>query len=99
VKWCYERDLAKKPDLMGQVLVRFTISASGDVIASYLESSTIGSPAVEQCTVQAVRRWQFPKPLGGGIVIVSYPFVLKPASIPPVPGKGGAGPAGHRPDQ
>ena len=28
---------------------------------------------------QAVRRWEFPKPLGGGIVIVSYPFVLTPA--------------------
>ena len=34
---------------------------------------------VENCTVQAVRRWEFPKPLGGGIVIVSYPFVLTPA--------------------
>jgi hypothetical protein len=38
-----------------------------------------GQLAVENCTVQAVRRWEFPKPLGGGIVIVSYPFVLTPA--------------------
>jgi hypothetical protein len=27
-------------------------------------------------TVQAVRRWEFPKPMGGGIVMLSYPFVL-----------------------
>jgi hypothetical protein len=30
--------------------------------------------------VQAVRRWEFPKPMGGGIVIVSYPFVFNAGS-------------------
>jgi hypothetical protein len=39
----------------------------------------MGNARVENCIVQAVRRWEFPKPLGGGIVIVSYPFVLTPA--------------------
>jgi hypothetical protein len=34
----------------------------------------MGNLRVENCVVQAVRRWEFPKPLGGGIVIVSYPF-------------------------
>jgi hypothetical protein len=34
----------------------------------------MGNIRVENCVVQAVRRWEFPKPLGGGIVIVSYPF-------------------------
>jgi hypothetical protein len=29
---------------------------------------------VESCVVQAVRRWPFPRPEGGGLVIVSYPF-------------------------
>ena len=29
-----------------------------------------------------MRRWEFPKPIGGGIVIISYPFVLTPAPIP-----------------
>jgi hypothetical protein len=33
--------------------------------------------SVEQCIASAVRRWEFPKPQGGGIVQVSYPFVLK----------------------
>jgi hypothetical protein len=39
----------------------------------------MNNPNVEQCIAQAVRRWEFPKPQGGGIVIVSYPFVLKSA--------------------
>jgi hypothetical protein len=35
----------------------------------------------EQCIAAAVRRWEFPKPQGGGIVVVTYPFVLKSAGI------------------
>ena len=72
-------ELTKKPELGGRIMVQFTIAASGQVIASVLQNSTMGNARVENCTVQAVRRWEFPKPLGGGIVIVSYPFVLTPA--------------------
>jgi pSer/pThr/pTyr-binding forkhead associated (FHA) protein len=79
VKYCYEQELTKKPELGGRIMVQFTIAASGQVIASVLQNSTMSNARVENCTVQAVRRWEFPKPLGGGIVIVSYPFVLTPA--------------------
>jgi TonB family protein len=74
VKYCYESELAKNAELSGRVSVQFTIDGSGQVIASALESSTIGNPSVETCVIQAVRRWEFPAPPGGGIVIVSYPF-------------------------
>lgn len=79
VKYCYQSGLAKSPDLSGQVVVQFTIGATGQVVVSKVQSSTLKSPAVESCITAAVRRWLFPKPLGGGIVIVSYPFVLKAA--------------------
>jgi TonB family protein len=85
VRYCYEQELARKPGLGGRIMVQFTIAASGQVIASVLQSSTIGNGRVENCTVQAVRRWEFPKPTGGGIVIVSYPFVMTPT------GEAGAG--------
>jgi hypothetical protein len=39
----------------------------------------MGNPRVESCTLQAVKRWPFPQPNGGGLVLVSYPFVLAPA--------------------
>jgi glyoxylase-like metal-dependent hydrolase (beta-lactamase superfamily II) len=91
VKYCYEKQLIKKPDLFGRIMVQFTIAASGQVVASVLQSSTMGDASVENCTVQAVRRWEFPKPLGGGIVIVSYPFVLTPERIPLVGGTKGGG--------
>ena len=77
VKFCYERELVRTPGLMGRVMIQFTIAATGQVVASMVQSSTLGSMPVEQCIAQSVRRWEFPKPQGGGIVVVTYPFVLK----------------------
>jgi TonB family protein len=79
VKYCYEQELTRKPELGGRVAVQFTIAANGQVVASVLQNSTMGNTRVESCVVQAVRRWEFPKPLGGGIVIVTYPFNFTPA--------------------
>jgi TonB family protein len=89
VKHCYEEELTSRPVLGGRILVRFTIGPSGQVTASELESSTMDNPSVEACTVAALRRWEFPKPLGGGNVVVTYPFVLTPGNPIPV------APAGH----
>jgi TonB family protein len=74
VKFCYESELTKKANLAGRISVQFTISATGQVITSVLQSSTMGNVRVESCLTQAVRRWEFPAPTGGGLVIVSYPF-------------------------
>jgi len=74
VKFCYEAELARNASLAGRVAVQFTISGGGEVIASVLQSSTMGNARVESCVVQAVRRWEFPRPALGGLVIVSYPF-------------------------
>lgn len=74
VRFCYETELTKKSSLSGRISVQFTIAGTGQVIASVLQSSTMGNVRVESCVVQAVRRWEFPRPVAGGIVIVSYPF-------------------------
>lgn len=76
VKDCYELQLVSNPELQGRMLVRFTISASGAVSAANVQSSTFNDPIVEQCILESVRTWIFPRPQGG-IVIVTYPFVLK----------------------
>ncbi len=74
VKYCYDRELVRKAGLAGRISVQFVISAQGLVISSILGSTTMHDTSVEKCVVDAVRRWQFPKPTGGGIAIVSYPF-------------------------
>ena len=79
VRHCYEVGLIAKPALEGRVVTQFTIATTGRVLGSAVTESSVRDRDVEQCIAQAVRRWEFPKPQGGGIVIVSYPFVLKAA--------------------
>jgi len=77
VKYCYERELASRPDLSGRVSVKFVINGMGAVMNAAATESTLGSAALEMCIAQAVRRWTFPQPVGGGVVIVTYPFQLE----------------------
>lgn len=81
VKFCYEKGLSRNPALQGRVLVQFTIGPAGAVLSSAVQSSTLGDAEVEQCIAGAVRRWEFPRPAGGGSVIVTYPFVLRPDGV------------------
>jgi TonB family protein len=80
VKFCYERQLAQQPWLAGRVMVQFQIGPTGQVVSSVLQSTTMNNPAVESCVVLAVRRWEFPRPMGGDLVTVSYPFVMTPGA-------------------
>ena len=77
VKFCYEQGLTQRPDLQGRISVKFAIAPTGAVQFAGRAESTLENPKVDECIVQAVRRWIFPAPDGGGIVIVSYPFVLE----------------------
>ena len=79
VRYCYQRELQTSQDLYGRLIVKFTIAPNGQVVAAGVKQSTLGNATVETCITQAVRRWLFPKPKDGGIVMVSYPFVLKSA--------------------
>jgi hypothetical protein len=74
VKFCYEQELARKQDLAGRIAVNFTIANTGQVAAAVVQSTTMANARVESCLVGAVRRWEFPRPAGGGIVIATYPF-------------------------
>jgi outer membrane biosynthesis protein TonB len=76
VRHCYEQELNVRPDLQGRVSVKFVIAPTGAVQAAAVESSELRNARVEQCIAQSVRRWIFPAPEGGGLVIVGYPFVL-----------------------
>jgi TonB family protein len=78
VRFCYEKELMRAAALAGRITVRFTIGANGAVATSGVEASTLGNVAVERCVTDAVRRWEFPRP-EGGVVMVSYPFLLKAA--------------------
>jgi TonB family protein len=76
VRFCYEQELAQRPDLAGRVTVSFIIGGTGTVTTATTMNTTLQNARVEGCLVQAVRRWTFPAPDGGGVVGVNYPFVF-----------------------
>jgi TonB family protein len=80
VRYCYERELIRQPKLAGRVVVRFVISATGNVVAAKTTKNTLGSASVGACVTGVIRRARFPQPKGGGVVIVTYPFIFASAS-------------------
>lgn len=78
VRYCYERELVKNADLQGKLTVKFVVGADGGVASASVQESTLENTSVETCIVGRFMRMQFPKPKGGGIVVVSYPFVFAP---------------------
>lgn len=78
VRFCYEQELNQRPDLEGRVAIRFIIAPDGAVQSAAVAESTMGSGRVDGCIADAVRRWTFPAPDGGGIVVVTYPFTFQP---------------------
>lgn len=77
-RFCYQRELSRSPELAGKVTVQFVIAPDGSVSRSSVKSSSLGSAAVESCLADRMRRLSFPAPRGGGIVMVSYPFIFSP---------------------
>jgi outer membrane biosynthesis protein TonB len=77
IRYCYEQALQSRPELQGRVAVRFIVAPTGAVQAAAKSSSDLGNPRLEQCIVDSVARWTFPAPDGGGLVVVTYPFVLQ----------------------
>jgi hypothetical protein len=79
---CYEAGLTQPPYPAGRLATRFAIGPSGNVIGSCVVTSALNHPEIERCVVDAMLGWEFPKPLGGGHVVVTYPFVMTPEEPP-----------------
>lgn len=76
IKYCYEKELAKSPNLQGKVVAFWIISGTGLVQTAKASQNTMGNKSVEQCIMKVVKRMRFPRPKGGGTVTVTYPFVF-----------------------
>ncbi|MFT3691596.1 MAG: AgmX/PglI C-terminal domain-containing protein [Kofleriaceae bacterium] len=84
---CYETALQKKPDLAGTVQAQFTIDKAGKV----MNATAFGvDPGVATCVAKVIEKMAFPKPNGGGIVVVNYPFAFKTADTDESGGSGTA---------
>lgn len=74
VRYCYESQLNRFPALRGRLAVKFIISPQGTVPTASLVTSSVGNADLERCVLGRVRTWVFPKPKGGGVAIVTFPF-------------------------
>lgn len=80
IRYCYEQGLQQDPDMSGRVSMGFSIGADGYVKTANITNSSLRSKQVEGCITNRLKSWKFPKPRGGVIVKVNYPFVLKRVS-------------------
>jgi pSer/pThr/pTyr-binding forkhead associated (FHA) protein len=78
IRFCYERELAKDPNLNGKVVIGFVIAGTGLVSTAKAAQNTMGNDKVGSCVVRIIQRLRFPKPRGGGQVIVNYPYLFNP---------------------
>jgi hypothetical protein len=75
IRYCYETELQRQPNLRGRIEVAWRINLQGAVTTSRVGRSTMGNPRVEGCIVRQVRGWRFPQP-DGGEVDVNFPFIF-----------------------
>lgn len=66
------------PAVEGKVVVKFVVDRAGAVAQSTLTQTTVNRPRLEACVVESVKAMKFPPPRGGGVAIVTYPFVFAP---------------------
>jgi len=67
---CYRRALQDIPLLEGRLQLRLLLERNGLVQKAKIFNSNLRLLTLERCILRNVRRWHFPKPKGGGPVIV-----------------------------
>lgn len=83
IRFCYEEQLAVNPKLAGKVAIKWVIDADGNASNATVDmsSTTLASDKVHQCMMARIVSWQFPKPRGGGIAVITYPWILRASGL------------------
>lgn len=80
---CYQRALADRASVEGNVVLRVSVDADGKVTGAQIARSTLADREVEACLVSMAVRWVFAAPEGGGTVIdVPYTFAGQVPATP-----------------
>ncbi len=74
---CYEAALVRAPAATGQIVIDFTVGVQGSVTGTEVGSTEIADSELTGCMQTAIKRWLFPRPEGGSVV-VHYPFQFTP---------------------
>lgn len=81
IRYCYEQALAVNPKLEGKVAIRWIINSDGRVSNAQVVAgtTTLDNTSVHRCMMDRVSSWEFPKPKGGSIADITYPWILRPS--------------------
>lgn len=77
VRDCFSRRDAPR---VGHLSVSMVIGPEGSVEKAQIAQGPSGAPSLQRCVLEAVQRFRFPAPVGGGSVTVSFPFSVEPSS-------------------
>ncbi len=77
VQYCYKKILEDQPGLRGRVWIEFSVSPAGKAVGTKVANSSMGGTGLEECIINAMSRWQFPKPKGGETSAIVYPFLFE----------------------
>lgn len=78
IKACYQRELNRKRELAGKLVVSFVIAADGAVKSTRIDpGSSLRDESVEGCVRTIISKLRFPAKGGG---IVNYPFFFSQGS-------------------
>jgi TonB family protein len=77
IRYLYNKELRKNPDLEGKLTVSLTIAPNGTVAECHVVDSTLKAPDLEKAVIDRIRKWTFP-PVAQKPITVTYPFVFFP---------------------
>lgn len=78
IRYLYNRELRKKPDLEGKLTVSITIDPEGVVTDCHVVETTLHHPPLEEAVLARIWKWKFPA-VASKPVTVTYPFVFFPS--------------------
>jgi hypothetical protein len=79
IRYCYEQQLLINPKLQGKVAIKWIINGDGSASSPQVDgpATTLEDSKVHECMMSRITSWQFPKPKGGGIAVITYPWILR----------------------
>ena len=78
IRYLYNRELRRTPDLEGKLTVRITVSPEGEVLDCEVVESTLDSPELVSAVLKRVKKWSLPA-VAPRPITVTYPFVFFPS--------------------
>ncbi|MDI1481210.1 AgmX/PglI C-terminal domain-containing protein [Polyangium sp. y55x31] len=73
---CYTLGADKEGKLAGTITVQATVGPLGTVNEASVKKSTVKNPKVDDCVRNAFKTIKFPRPAGGGTVMITYPMTF-----------------------